>query len=445
MAKQGAILVVDDEAAILEVMQLNLVAKGYVVYLASSGPAGLRLLAEKVVDAVLVDFKMPGMNGLEFLQHVHRTHPDIPVIMVTAYGTIQMAVEAMRIGAFSYLTKPLNYEEMFLLVRQALEKQQLVCEVRELKQQVGQENRFANIITNNRKMMELLELVATIARTDATVLVRGETGTGKELLAKALHYASPRAARPLVTVNCTALSEGLLESELFGHVKGAFTGATRDHKGRFEAADGGSLFLDEIGDISPSMQAKLLRVLQEMEFERVGSNETIKVDVRIIASTNRPLEEAIKMGRFREDLFYRLNVIPVYVPPLRERKDDIVLLAQHFLEKFRQKHKKTGRIISSALMTGLLGYDWPGNVRELEHSIERAIILSQGEELEIEHFPTLGKATDDTVARPQGERERLLELEEKYAGVPNTLAMVAQEMGIDASTLYRKRKKYGLL
>ncbi len=445
MSKNCTILVVDDESAILEVMQLNLAAKGYVVYTSSSGQDGLRLLGEKVVDLVLVDFKMPGMNGLEFLQHVQRRYPDLLVIMVTAHGTIQMAVEAMRLGAFSYLTKPLNYEEMFLLVSQALEKKQLLCEVRELKQEVSKQHRFANIITNNSTMVALLERVATIARTDATVLVRGETGTGKELIAKALHYASPRAAHPLVSVNCTALPEGLLESELFGHVKGSFTGATRDRMGRFEAADGGSLFLDEIGDISPNMQAKLLRVLQEMEFERLGSNETVKVDVRIIASTNRPLEEAIKTGRFREDLFYRLNVIPVYVPPLRERKDDIVLLAHHFLEKLRRKHKKTGRIISSALMTRLLAYDWPGNVRELEHSLERAIILSHGEELELEYFPPFGNTPDATITRPQGERELLLELEERYANVPNTLAMVAKEMGIDASTLYRKRKKYGLL
>jgi DNA-binding NtrC family response regulator len=445
MSKRSTILVVDDETAILEVMRLNLAAQGYQVHTAGSGVEGLKLLSEKLIDTVLVDYKMPGMDGLEFLEHACEKHSDIPVIMVTAHGTIEMAVEAMKKGAFNYLTKPLNYEEMILLIKQAVEKKCLFDDVQELKQEVSRQNRFENIVSKNKKMLEMLDMVANVAETDATVLIGGETGTGKELVAKAIHYNSLRSQKAFVKINCTALPDTLLETELFGHVKGAFTGATRDRKGRFEMADRGTLFLDEIGDISANMQAKLLRVLQEMEFEKLGSNETIKVDVRIIASTNKEMEKAVRDGSFREDLYFRLNVVPVQIPALRDRKDDIVLLANYFLEKFRRKHKKKARIISPQLMTRFLEYDWPGNVRELENSIERAVIFSKADNLDVQQLSIFEGDTIPPREKPKSERQILVELEEKYAPFPNTLSMVAKELGIDVSTLYRKRKKYGIL
>ncbi len=443
MLSRSTVLVIDDEDAILQVMQLNLTSQGYRVFTADSGEAGLAVLADRVVDAVIVDHRMGGMDGLEFLVRCRQKHPSIPVIMVTAHGTIEMAVEAMKRGAFNYLSKPVNYDEMILVLKQALEKKHLTEDLQRCRLEMKSRNRFEHIITNNKQMLETLEMVANVAETDATVLIRGETGTGKELVARAVHYASARAAKPFVKINCTALPDNLLETELFGHVKGAFTGATRDRRGRFETADGGTLFLDEIGDISSNMQAKLLRVLQEMEFEKLGSNETIKVDVRIVASTNREMEPAIREGRFREDLFFRLNVVPVFIPALRERRDDIYPLANKFLVKFSQKHRKKTKIIPSELMVMFLKYDWPGNVRELENSIERAVILSKGESLELHHFQMHKVAHSGR--KPKSEKELLIELEEKYARFPNTLAMVAKELGVNVSTLYRKRKKYGIV
>ncbi len=442
MSIHSSVLVIDDEPAILEVMRLNLTKEGYHVLTAASGEQGLTILSEKLVDVVIVDYKMPGMNGIDFLEKAKAKHQDIPIILATAYGTIEMAVKAMRLGAYNYLTKPLNYEEMILLLKQAVEKKRLVENVKELRKEVREQFRFEKIITNNKKVLDLLDMVAHVAETDATILIRGETGTGKELIARAVHYVSPRGDKPFVKVNCTALPETLLETELFGHVKGAFTGALRDRKGRFEAADGGTLFLDEIGDISQNMQLKLLRVLQEMEFEKLGSNETLKVDVRVLASTNLNMEEAIRKGSFREDLFSRLNVVPIFIPPLRERKDDIYLLANHFLERSNRKHKKHIHVIPSEVMLTLLNYDWPGNVRELENVIERAVILSKGDALDVVHFKVLAGVVQ---AKKKSEKETLLELEEKYAGFPNTLEMVAKELGINSSTLYRKRKKYDLI
>ncbi|MEK6776051.1 MAG: sigma-54 dependent transcriptional regulator [bacterium] len=442
MSIRPSILVIDDEPAILEVMRLNLAKEGYHVLTAASGEQGLGILSEKLVDAVIVDYKMPGMSGIDFLEKARAKHQDIPIILATAHGTIEMAVNAMKRGAYNYLTKPLNYEEMILLLKQAVEKKCLVDNVKGLRKEVRGHFSFEKIITNNKKMLDLLDMAAHVAETDATIFIRGETGTGKELIARAIHYSSLRGDKPFLKVNCTALPEALLETELFGHVKGAFTGATRDRKGRFEAADGGTLFLDEIGDIPHNMQVKLLRVLQEMEFERLGSNETFKVDVRIIVSTNRNLEEAIRNGAFREDLFFRLNVVPVFIPPLRERKDDIYLLANEFLERSNRKHKKNIRVIHPDVMLILLNYGWPGNVRELENIIERSVILSRGDQLDIEHFKVFSGVVQ--AEKKKSEKETIMELEEKYAGFPNTLEMIAKELGIDSSTLYRKRKKHDL-
>ncbi len=442
MSERSTILVIDDEPAILEVMRLNLTTQGYRVETAPLGKEGLEILERTPCDAVIVDYKMPEMTGLELLEKVRKKYANLPVIMVTAFGSIEMAVEAMKMGAFNYLTKPLNYEEMFLLLKQAVEKKHLVEDVRELRKEVKKQYRFDRIITNNKKMLDLLGVVDNVAGTDATVMIRGETGTGKELIARAIHYNSPRSEKVFVKINCTALPDTLLETELFGHVRGAFTGAHRDRRGRFEQADGGTLFLDEIGDISMNMQAKLLRVLQEMEFERLGSNETIRIDVRVVASTNVEMEQAIREGRFREDLYFRLNVVPIVIPPLRERKDDIYLLANTFLDRFNEKHKKTIQVIPSELLTRFLQYDWPGNVRELENNIERGVVLSRGDVLDAQHFQIF---PTETLEKKKTEKDVLLGLEAKYSGFPNTLDRVAKELGINVSTLYRKRKKYGLI
>ncbi|MEK6655801.1 MAG: sigma-54 dependent transcriptional regulator, partial [Nitrospirota bacterium] len=327
----NSILIIDDEKAILKVMEMNLQREGYSVFTADNGNDGLKILQERDIDVLLLDHQMPDINGLELLKIIKNRYKDLPVIMVTAYGTIEMAVDAMKLGAFHYLTKPINFDEMYIIIRNAIEQKRLLNRVEMLTQEVKKLYGMGNIITNNQRMKEILEMLPGVADTEATILIMGETGTGKELIARAIHYNSKRAKGPFVKVNCTALSENILESELFGHEKGAFTGAYKLRKGRFEVADSGSIFLDEMGDIPISMQLKLLRVLQEMEFERVGGSETIKVDVRVIAATNRDLEDAVKKGRFREDLYYRINIIPVRIPPLRERRDDIPLLAIHFI------------------------------------------------------------------------------------------------------------------
>jgi Nif-specific regulatory protein len=299
-----------------------------------------------------------------------------------------------------------------------------------------------NIITNNQRMKEILEMLPGVADTEATILIMGETGTGKELIARAIHYNSKRAKGPFVKVNCTALSETILESELFGHEKGAFTGAYKMRKGRF--ADSGSIFLDEMGDIPISMQLKLLRVLQEMEFERVGGSETIKVDVRVITATNRDLVDAVKKGIFREDLYYRINIIPIRIPPLRERKDDIPLLANHFIDKFNKKNKKSIKEASAELITMLMEYHWPGNIRELENAIERAVILEKGEILTARYFTEIGSRITGAEPELKDEKRLLLSLEEKYKNEPDMLKRIADELKVNPSTLYRKRKKYGL-
>jgi len=440
----NSILIIDDEKAILKVMEMNLQREGYSVFTADNGNDGLKILQEKDIDVLLLDHQMPDINGLELLKIIKNRYKDLPVIMVTAYGTIEMAVDAMKLGAFHYLTKPINFDEMYIIIRNAIEQKRLLNRVEMLTQEVKQLYGMGNIITNNQRMKEILEMLPGVADTEATILIMGETGTGKELIARAIHYNSKRAKGPFVKVNCTALSETILESELFGHEKGAFTGAYKLRKGRFEVADSGSIFLDEMGDIPISMQLKLLRVLQEMEFERVGGSETIKVDVRVIAATNRDLEDAVKKGTFREDLYYRINIIPVRIPPLRERKDDIPLLAIHFIDKFNKKNKKNIKEPSAELIAMLMEYSWPGNIRELENAIERAVILEKGEILTTRYFTEIGNRITGSESESKDEKRLLLSLEEKHKNEPDALKRIAEELKINPSTLYRKRKKYGL-
>ncbi len=440
----NSILIIDDEKAILKVMEMNLQREGYSVFTADNGNDGLKILQEKDIDVLLLDHQMPDINGLELLKIIKNRYKDLPVIMVTAYGTIEMAVDAMKLGAFHYLTKPINFDEMYIIIRNAIEQKRLLNRVEMLTQEVKQLYGMGNIITNNQRMKEILEMLPGVADTEATILIMGETGTGKELIARAIHYNSKRAKGPFVKVNCTALSETILESELFGHEKGAFTGAYKLRKGRFEVADSGSIFLDEMGDIPISMQLKLLRVLQEMEFERVGGSDTIKVDVRVIAATNRDLEDAVKKGTFREDLYYRINIIPVRIPPLRERKDDIPLLAIHFIDKFNKKNKKNIKEPSAELIAMLMDYNWPGNIRELENAIERAVILEKGEILTTRYFTEIGNRITGSESESKDEKRLLLSLEEKHKNEPDALKRIAEELKINPSTLYRKRKKYGL-
>ncbi|MFZ3065737.1 MAG: sigma-54 dependent transcriptional regulator [Nitrospirota bacterium] len=441
----NSILIIDDEKAILKVMEMNLQREGYSIFTADNGNDGLKILQEKDIDVLLLDHQMPDINGLELLKIIKNRYKDLPVIMVTAYGTIEMAVDAMKLGAFHYLTKPINFDEMYIIIRNAIEQKRLLNRVEMLTQEVKQLYGMGNIITNNQRMKEILEMLPGVADTEATILIMGETGTGKELIARAIHYNSKRAKGPFVKVNCTALSENILESELFGHEKGAFTGAYKLRKGRFEIADSGSIFLDEMGDIPISMQLKLLRVLQEMEFERVGGSETIKVDVRVIAATNRDLEDAVKKGTFREDLYYRINIIPVRIPPLRERKDDIPLLAIHFIDKFNKKNKKNIKEPSPELIAILMDYNWPGNIRELENAIERAVILEKEEILTPRYFTEIENRITTSEPESKDEKRLLMSLEEKFKNEPDMLKRIADELKINPSTLYRKRKKYGLI
>lgn len=376
---KNTILIIDDEPAILQVMEANLRVDGYGVQTAAGGFEGLNKLRQQRFDTVILDYQMPNLDGLTLLEEMKRLGIDIPVIVITAYGTIEQAVKAMRLGAIDYLTKPINYDELSLVVRNAVAKQNLVMEVERLRRVINEKYGFESIVGKNPKVQQIYELVANVAETDATILIRGETGTGKELIARAIHFNSLRKEKEFLKVNCAALTETLLESELFGHEKGAFTGALKTRIGRFEQANGGTLFLDEIGDISRSTQSKLLRVLQEMEFERVGGNDTIKVDVRLISATNKDLEELIKEGTFREDLYYRLNVMPIEVPALRDRPDDIPLLALHFLKVYTERHNKKIASIAPEALQRLTNYDWPGNIRELKNIIERAVLMERGE------------------------------------------------------------------
>jgi DNA-binding NtrC family response regulator len=452
---QPRVLVIDDEPGSLKVIAANLRQEGYAVEVSLDGVEGLKRLDEEGYDLVVLDYLMPKMDGMQFLQASRERWLSVPVIMITAYGTVKMAVEAMKRGAYNYLTKPLNYDELKLLVRQALEKRLAEQRVAQLRQELTERYGFHALVGKNHLMRRIYQTIETIAATDVTVLIQGETGTGKELIAKAIHYNSRRREAGFVPVHCAALAESLLEAELFGHEKGAFTGATQRRIGRFESAHGGTFFLDEVSEIPLSIQVKLLRVLEERVIERVGGNERIPVDIRITAATARDLRAMVEQGTFREDLYYRLNVMPLLVPPLRERKDDIPLLAEHFLAVYREKWKKDVRSISPSLMGRLFAHDWPGNVRELEHWIERAVVLARGDSLEAEDLDaaTADLGPEGDVPAPGGFLEAKQQVIESFerdyfrrllAETKGSIGLAAKRSGLNERNVYEKMRKYGL-
>jgi DNA-binding NtrC family response regulator len=394
------ILVVDDDKNALQGYLKVLSQDEFSVEGAATGYEALKKIEKQSFDIVISDIRMPQLDGLMLLREIQKRDPDITVVLVTAFGTIDSAVEAMKLGAETYLTKPINVEALEILIKKIWEKKKLYRQNRELKQILRERYKFSSTIGNTPQMQSLFKTVVHIAPTDASILIQGETGTGKELFANLIHYNSDRSDKPFIALHCAALSEGLLESELFGHEKGAFTGAIREKPGRFALANGGSLFLDEVGEMSQSTQVKLLRVIDTGEFERVGGEKTFRVDVRIIAATNKNLEAEVKKGNFREDLLYRINVIVLNIPPLRERKGDLPLLAEYFLQKYIEKNRKPVRELTSKAVALLQEYDWPGNVRELENVIERAVILSKDDVITPALFPAhirRGEESDEQV------------------------------------------------
>jgi len=447
------ILIVDDEKNYLVVLQALLAPEGYEIITTDNASEALRVIREADLDLVITDMKMPGTSGMELLEESKRIKPEVPVIMMTAYGTIEMAVEAMKKRAYDYITKPFQNEQLKLTIKKALENYRLVKENRYLSQALSDRFKYGNIIGKSKSMLGIYELIDKVAQSRASVLITGPSGTGKELIAKAMHYGGPRKNRPFVSINCGALTETLLESELFGHEKGAFTGAVAMKKGKLQMADEGTLFLDEVGEMSPALQVKLLRFLQEMEFERVGGTRTIKVDVRVISASNRNIKEDVAAGTFREDLFYRLHVIHIEVPPLRERMEDIPLLVRHFIEKYSEENGKRKMELSPDVWKVFYSYSWPGNVRELENVIERAVVLNSGGVIGLKDLPE-----ELTGAETEFDVDRLIplnvplaqameQIEEKLirralAQQNNVQAHAAQMLGITKSLIQHKMKKY---
>lgn len=383
--KKNRILLIDDDESLLQVTAHQLRQGGYETTTALTGEEGLANFREGTFEAVITDLALPKINGIEVLHEVRHLNKDAVVIIITAFGTIENAIEACTLGADDYVTKPFSREQLRFVLEKALRLRNLKEENLQLKSELLEKYDFENIVARSGKMQDVLKMVGRVSESDATVLILGESGTGKELVARAIHYNSPRKDKPLITVNCPSIPDNLLESELFGHVKGAYTGATKDRRGKFEQADGGTIFLDEIGDLKPELQAKLLRVLQEKEIERVGGERPLKVDVRILAATNQDLEKRLEAGTFREDLYYRLTVVPIKVPPLRERKEEIPYMVDHFLHKYAKGRRLQ---ISDSAMNMLMAYDWPGNVRELENVIERSAILTTDDNITQDVLPS---------------------------------------------------------
>ena len=445
-AASGKVLVVDDQRNMRATTAMILREAGHAVEEAEDGTAALRRVADEAFDVVLTDLRMPEVDGMDVLRGAQRLAPETQVIVMTAYGTIESAVEAIRRGAYDFLAKPFKEDELLLRVGKALEKRRLLGEVSLLAGELRKRDGLERIVGRSRAMQEVLERVVRVAPTDATVLVSGESGTGKELVARALHLASRRGQRAFIPVNCAAITETLLESELFGHAKGSFTGATRARRGMFEEASGGTLFIDEIGETAPGFQAKLLRALQEGEIRRVGESTPVQVDVRVIAATNQDLRRAIAEKRFREDLYYRLAVVPIRIPPLRERREDIPLLAAHFVERFVQR-TGSARTLSPGAVARLLEHAWPGNVRELENVIEQAAALSAGPEIQPSDVQVEtaggGPAEAQTLAAAVERAERTA-IEAAFARCGGDQARVARELGVSATTLWRRMKRLGL-
>jgi two-component system NtrC family response regulator len=452
--KKGRILIAEDEKPQRELLEGFLRKEGFEVDGVGSGREALQRLRESVYDIALIDYKMPELDGLQTLREIRRLSPELPVVMMTAYGTVETAVASMKEGALDYLTKPIDLDELLLIFEKVLERSRLIHENKLLKAQLKERYTFKHIIYQSPKMEEVMNLVARVAPSSSTVLIRGESGTGKELIANAIHYASPRAEKPFVKVSCSAIPETLLESELFGHEKGAFTGALQRRIGRFEEASEGTIFLDEIGELSPVLQVKLLRVLQEREFQRLGSNLTLKTEARVIAATHRNLEEAMKRGEFREDLYYRLNVISIFIPPLRERKEDIPPLIDYFLKKYSQLNQKKVTNLSQEARMLLLRHSYPGNVRELENMIERAVVLCRGEIITTQDLPfhlqdersekeweSLGKPKTLPESLEELEKDLILKALRDHQGVQTK---AAESLGISERVLRYKIKKYGI-
>ncbi|MBM4159981.1 MAG: sigma-54-dependent Fis family transcriptional regulator [Ignavibacteria bacterium] len=446
------ILIVDDEPIQRGILAGYLKKHGHAVYEAGSASQAIETLKNRAMDIVLTDYKMPDRTGFDLLKETHALNPEITVVLLTAFGTIEGAVAAMREGAYDYLTKPIDLEELDLLIQRIKERGRLISENRLLKEQLAERFSFAGIISQSAAMEATLNTAGRVALSKAPILIRGESGTGKELVAKAIHFASARKEKPFVAVNCAALNENILESELFGHEKGAFTGADRQRQGRFEAADGGTLFLDEIGDIPLSTQVRLLRVLQEQQFERVGGTETLSVDVRVIAATHKDLESMIRLGSFREDLFYRLNVVAIDLPPLRNRREDIPPLLEHFLQRYAHENKRKKTAFSREAWELLLRYDFPGNVRELQNIVQRAVILSRGETITTNDLPAIvkerkGEKELAALQKPTSLPERVEQLEkelvlEALRRSSGNQSQAAAELGISERNLRYRLKKW---
>ena len=453
MTDQKTVLLIDDDESLRRVIEYNLRDEGYEVLTAAEGRSGLRLFQEARVDLVVTDVRMPEMDGLELLTHLRAMQPDLPVIVLTAHGTIDAAVEAMRMGAFDDLTKPFSREQLKASVRKGLDVAALTTENRQLRQIVRERFSFANMIAGSRAMRDVTDTASRVAPGDTTVLLEGESGTGKELLAKAIHVNSGRARGPFVTVNCAAIPENLLESELFGHRRGAFTGAVSDKQGKFEVANRGTIFLDEVGELPLLLQVKILRVLQEREVDKVGETRPIKVDVRVIAATNRDLEKMIADGTFREDLYYRLAVVSIRVPPLRERSDDIPLLVDHFLTRHAERLGRPRPAVDKPVYSAFNLYAWPGNIRELENVIERALVLDRDGALGMDDLPDRVKASgqrmgnlrielpDEGISLEDVERELLLAALEKNNW---NQTRAAAYLNITRSTLLYRMQKFNL-
>ena len=444
------ILIIDDEKNIREGLAADFEMDGYNVKIAANGKEGLDLIANGDIDLVITDLRMPGsISGEEVLRQVTTKMPGIPVIVLTGHGSIDAAVKAMQDGAYDFLTKPLNLAQLEVIVKRALEGRELKIKHTELLKQVSTQKKTDMVIGKSAAMQKVMTLVKKVADARISVLITGETGVGKEVVANAIHNLSSRSDKAFIPVVCSSLSETLLESELFGHEKGAFTNADSMHKGKFELAHGGTIFLDEIGEINQSVQGKLLRVLQERKFERVGGEEPIEVDVRVLAATNKNLEEEVKAGRFREDLYFRLNGIHIEVPPLRERKDDIPLLLNSFLERYNSENSKNITGFDSHARSALYKYDWPGNIRELQHCVESSVVMASGSEITLEDLPpSVSKASGiETISVPVGitldEAEKII-IQENLAANKGNKSKTAETLGIGRKTLHRKLAEYGM-
>lgn len=447
---QANILVVEDEELMRSILRQLLSGEGYRVLTADSAETALEIYSGEEIEVVLTDIKMSGMDGLELLDKIKTIDDDALVIIMTAYSSVDSAIAALRKGAYDYITKPFVNEDLLQTVRNALRTKELFRENRNLRRELDKHYSFADLVGTSSALQAVFRLIEKVSATNASILIQGESGTGKELVARAIHHHSPRAHKPFVAINCGALPESLLESELFGHTKGAFTDAKADKKGLFRSVEGGTLFLDEVGEIPLPLQVKLLRALQEHEVTPVGASIPVKFDARIVAATNRNLEEEVSKGAFREDLFYRLNVLEIYLPPLRERREDIPLLAKHFASKIAGEQKTNEKPITREAMTAMVNYNWQGNIRELQNAIERAFILS-GEEIDLESLPPRIKQSASgssfEIRDPNGLHPTLEEIERRYVLeilkiVNQDKALAANILGIDLSTLYRKLKRY---